>query len=206
MIRNHKKLVVILFFILLSTNAYAINLGSVASIDSVKIQSRESARFKLLFWNSENESYNLELSLVEAPKDWAVFISPQYFNLSSLIGDENIKLPYKNEYIKATSVSIIVKPTEDAKPGIYSIIINANSIMPQNDISLSQERLFKLTLEIENPLYFESKKQNVNSQAQEENQNQIQGNFLIRNSYNYQFYTIIIFIILIISFLIYKYS
>jgi len=77
--------------------------------------------------------------------------------------------------------------------------------LPQNGISLSQERLFNFLVEIENPLYFESSdNQKTSSQPNSLNQYQKREISIVENS-NYS-YIIIIILIFLISLLIYKYS
>ncbi|MEM7817085.1 MAG: hypothetical protein QXZ20_04175, partial [Candidatus Aenigmatarchaeota archaeon] len=84
----------------------------------------------------------------------------------------------------------------------YNITIAARTILPQSGISFSQERLLKLVVEIENPLYFEETKEeekvisnlNQNSYEKQESIN------------NFNFYPLIILIIILISIIIYKYS
>jgi len=188
-----------LFLIIFSTSAFALNLGTLVNNDYVKLSVNESARFKVLFWNIENESYKIQLNVKEAPEDWTIIIEPNNFVLNSTFGKEYFKLPYGN-YVKATPVDIIVKPTN--RPGKYDIIISAKTILPQNGINFAQERLFKFVVEVENPLYFEnSKQQNVILSNQN---NYIEKEKPIVKEIN--IYPIAILIIILISFLIYKYS
>lgn len=197
--------IIFLLLVIFSTRAYAVNMGTVVKNDFAKIEVGESAKFTVLFWNVENESYKVELSIEEAPENWVVIVEPNNFVLNESTGKEYIKLPYKNDYSKATPVDIIVKPPASVKPGKYNISVIAKSILPQNGISLSQERIFKFLVEIENPLYFEnSNEQKIVSTANHQNQYQKQES-LVNTSSNH-FYIISILIILLISFLIYKYS
>ncbi len=146
--------IIILFLIVISARAYAINMGTVVKNDFSKINVDESAKFKVLFWNVENEPYQIKIDIREVPKDWIVIVYPELFSLNSSVGNENIKLPYEDGYTKATSVDVIVKPANYTKPGKYNIILTAKSLTPQNGISISQERMFTLTVEVENPLFF----------------------------------------------------
>ncbi|OGI11553.1 hypothetical protein A3K64_03545 [Candidatus Micrarchaeota archaeon RBG_16_36_9] len=183
-------------------------MGTVVKNDFAKIEVGESANFKVLFWNIENESYKVELYKKEAPENWVIIVEPNNFNLNASEGKEYIKLPYENDYVKATLVDIIVKPYS-VNPGKYNVVLVARSFFPQNGISFSQERLFKFVVEIENPLFFEnSKKQNQDINQNKENQDISEIN-LIRGQENFNsnyFYTISIILILLLSFLIYKYS
>jgi len=194
--------IIFLFLIIFSAETYALSMGTVVKNDFAKIAIDESAKFTVLFWNVENESYQVELYVKEAPENLVVIVEPNNFVLNSSTGKEYIKLPYKNEYIKATPVDIIVKPSS-SKPGRYNISIIARSILPQNNISFSQERIFKFLVEVENPLYFESSNE---QEVIQNHQNQyLEQENLVDTSSNY-FYPIVILIILLISFLIYKYS
>lgn len=197
---------IFLFLIILSTEAHAMSLGTVVKNDFAKISISESTKFTVLFWNIENESYQIKLDVKEAPKDWIIIIDPNNFDLNYSVGKEYIKLPYTNDNIKATPVDIIVKPSISVKPGIYNITITAKTESPTNEIGFSQERLFKLLVKIENPTYFEeSRKQNLNQNNENQDLPLIDSLKQINIDTNY-FYAIIIIIIILISFLIYKYS
>ncbi|MEM5872563.1 MAG: hypothetical protein QXD55_01750, partial [Candidatus Aenigmatarchaeota archaeon] len=148
--------IVLLFLIITSAKVYALSMGSVLKNDYVKTSIDKSVKFTALFWNSENESYIVELSVKEAPKDWIILIEPNNFVLNSSFGKEYISL--SNGYVRATPVDVIVKPNL-AKHRKYNIKIAAKTILPQSGISFSQERLLKLVVEIENPLYFEETKE-----------------------------------------------
>jgi uncharacterized membrane protein len=195
---------IIIFLITLSTGVYATSMGSVVKNDYSKIKVDESAKFTVLFWNTANESYKLELN-AELPKDWIIIFEPNDFILNETTGKELIKLPYENDYKKATPIDILVKPPSSIKPGKYKIIVKAISILPQKGISFSQERSFNFLVEIENPLYFESpSEKKTTSQTNNLSQYQRKENSIVGNS-NY-FYIIIVIIIFLISILIYKYS
>lgn len=202
-----KLLKIIIFLMMIfSTRAYALSMGSLVKNDFDSIAIGDSAKFTVLFWNIEND-YKVELNVKEAPKDWIVIIEPNSFILNSSVGKDYIKLPYMNESIKTTPVDIIVKPSESSKLAKYNVIITAKAESPTNGISFSQERVFKFVIEISNPLFFENSekqndvqiKENKNTQIEHPVTNQEKANF------NY-FYAIIIVLIFLISFLIYKYS
>lgn len=204
---NRIFFVVMLFLILLSTRAYPVDMGFVIKNDFSKINFDESAKFTVLFWNTDKESYDIELSS-KIPEDWIIFFEPNNFVLNETTGKEYIKLPYQSDYTRATPIDIIVKPPSYAKPGNYTISVKAKYTLPQNGISLSQERLFNLSVEIANPLYLEGPK----IENKTENNKQItlepSGKFVLneeKTSSSY-FYAAIIFVIALISVLIYKYS
>lgn len=197
---------IIIFLGVLSTGAYAINMGAVVRNDFAKINVDESAKFKVLFWNTEND-YRLELSVKEAPENWIIIIEPNNFILNSYTGKEYIRLPYKTDSIKATPIDVIVKPSNSTNPGKYELTVSANSVLPSNGISLSQERIFKFTVEVENPLFFkETKKQEVSKTKENQSISREFIYFENENANPNYFYLIIILIVIFVSFLIYKYS
>ena len=136
---------IILFFILLSHAAYAINLGGVVKNSFSEISADESVKLAMLFWNSEEDSYNIKLSVKESPKNWIVIISPDEFVLNKFIGEEYISLPYNNEFIKAKLVNVFVKANQNSSSGNYSIVIRAETELSDNNnfINVVPERLFE---------------------------------------------------------------
>jgi uncharacterized membrane protein len=195
--------IIIIFSIIISSETFA--LGTLVKKDFAKINIDESAKFTVLFWNVENDY--VELNVKESPEGWTIIVEPDKFVLNSSVGREYIKLPYSPENIKATPVDIIAKPPESEAPGKYEVIIAANSKLPSSGIKFSQERLFVFKVEIENPLFFkEPEKQTINQV--EKNQNTpLEDSIKLEteSSPNY-FYAILIIIVFLSSFLIYKYS
>jgi len=146
--------VIILFLILLASKAYAINLGSVAKNNFAETSSGESTKFTMLFWNAESKSYDVRLSVKEYPKDWIVIVDPAEFVLDKSVGEEYVSLPYSNENVKAKVVNIYVKPDKDSKPGDYSVVVKAETILKQNEINgvtIVPERLFKFEVSLKGP-------------------------------------------------------
>jgi uncharacterized membrane protein len=199
--------VIILFSLLLSSGAYAISMGSVVKNDFEKITSSESAKFTLLFWNIDKESYRVRLDIRELPNDWIIIIEPNNFILNASVGKEYINLPYMNDGVKATPVEVIVKPITSTRPGKYNITLSSRTESPSDGISFSQERLFNFIVEVENPTYFESSEEQIANQYKEnESTSSLSYKLNLENADLSYFYVMIIIIILLFSFLIYKYS
>jgi len=140
-----KLLVLFIFALLLSQRAYAINLGSLVKSDFAQISIGESAKFKILFWNSEEDSYEMRLSVKNYPEGWTVIIDPDEFILNRSVGEEYISLPYMNDNIRAKVVNIFIKPDEKSLTGNYSIAIESYaitnfegvlSVLPKNSFQL----------------------------------------------------------------------
>jgi hypothetical protein len=199
--------VIILFSLLLSSGAYAISMGSAVKNDFEKITNSESAKFTLLFWNIDKESYRVRLDIREIPNDWIIIIEPNNFILNASVGEEYINLPYMNDGVKATPVEVIVKPITSTKPGKYNITLSSRTESPSDGISFSQERLFNFIVEVENPTYFESSEEQIANQYNEnESTSPLSYRLNLKNADLSYFYVMIIIIILLFSFLIYKYS
>jgi len=197
--------VIILFSLMLSSGAYAISMGSTIKNNFEKITNSESAKFTLLFWNIEIESFRVRLNTRELPNDWIIIIEPNNFVLNASVGKEYVKLPYMNDGVRATPVEVIVKPTTSTKPGKYNISLSSTTESPSDGISFSQERVFNFIVEVENPTYFESPGEQSSNQY---NKNESIPYYELNpenTDFSY-FYIIIIIIIILISFLIYKYS
>lgn len=126
MVRFLLSLLVIL--LLVSSKAYAINMGNVVSKDYADVSIGDSVKFKMLFWNADEENYTLRLSALDYPEDWTVIIDPDEFVLSKNIGEEYIRLPYMEESIRAKVVNLFVKPSERSLTGNYSVTIQSQAV------------------------------------------------------------------------------
>jgi len=211
-----KILVIILFLILLSSRVYAINLGSIAKNKFAEISGDESVKFKMLFWNAEDESYTMKLTIKEAPKDWIIIIDPNEFVLNKTIGEEYINLPYTNENIKAKIVNLFVKPDSNSKPGKYFVIIKTEIKLSKNEkngITIIPGSVFKFEINLKGFVI-------SNDTETKENTIELSGNGLnsksedlkINNSKNENqidkkyFYFIVVFLVILTSITIYKKS
>ncbi|MEM5772810.1 MAG: hypothetical protein QXL86_01105 [Candidatus Aenigmatarchaeota archaeon] len=196
---NKFWLISILLFFLILPEVKAISLGSVVKKDFVNIRDNESAKFEILFWNVEDESYQVQLEIEESPENWFIVIQPREFLINSSAGEEYINLPYLEKPVKASVVRIFVKP-ENAKAGEYGIIIKAKAGLPSQSIAFFQEREFKLKVKVEGET---QEIENKNSTI--EKPSLLTGKALEETS-SLLSYLLAIIGILVISALIYKYA
>lgn len=197
------SLIALLAFILMIQTVEALSMGTVVKKDTASIKIGESAKFEILFWNIEDVSYNVELEVKEAPKDWLVVIQPKEFALNSSTGEEYIILPYTDKSVKAFPVNVFVKP-ENTEIGRHNVIIIARAGLSKEGISFFQERKFKLIVDV------------IGLQAQLEAGNEVSnittelqpstGKSVSQISFDYPFYIIIYICILVVSLIIYKYG
>jgi hypothetical protein len=205
-------LVVILFLILLSSEVYAINLGSIVKNKFTEISKDESAKFKMLFWNVESKSYIVKLTVKEAPKDWIVLFDPSKFVLDKTIGEEYINLPYTDENIKAKIVNVFVKPVSKARSGKYFVVVKAETKLSQNEkngITFVPQRLFEFEVDIKGFNTTESA-ESINIEFSENKVDTDNENLKVINLENENnisrtyFYLAIIFLVLVMATIIYK--
>ena len=204
------KIFVSFFLILLASRAYAANLGSVVKNDFAEMSGVESAKFTMLFWNIESESYTVKLSVKEAPKDWTIIMDPYEFSLNRETGEEYISLPYVDENVKAKVVNVFVKPSNSSKPNKYFVVIKAETIMHKNEtngISVIPERLFQFEINLngfttsneENKIELSRKEFEINNDGLEMNSKKNEN----RADKEY-FYLVAVTIVILFSIIIYK--
>ena len=188
----------VLFGLIIVSNVYAMNLGTVAKNNFVNIGENQSGRFNLLFWTGDEQVYHVELHLKYAPDDWAITIQPENFNISRSAGEEAVVID--NNYVGATPVAVYVKPLLYIN-GTYNIVLTATAGAPAGGISFLQERVFNLTARIGGPAATaESNESNTANNTSPSDQNKATGNggmLLIIVS---------VILILVIAFLIYRYA
>jgi uncharacterized membrane protein len=214
--KAHRKILpCVLLLILLSSRAYAINFGSVVRSDYAEATSDESVKFTMLFWNAEDESYITELSVQSAPEGWVVIIDPDEFVLNKTTGEEYIKLPYTDELIKTKVVSLFVRPAAGSQPGNYSVAIRAETKMSQDgesDITVTPERTLNFVVGVRG---FATTEGGNSEKGMEFSSGSIETvNEMLKigrpgseiEISKEQFYFAITFLIIIVSFLIYKKS
>jgi len=202
--------VVVFFFILLSSEAYAISLGSIVKNDFAEIIDSESAKFKILFWNIETESYTLKLSIKESPEDWIVIIDPDDFVLDRTIGEEYISLPYMNENIRAKVVNLFVKPDSDSKPGNYSVVIEAGSRTydESGGIKIVPERVLKFRIDLKGLVVSNDIENGLTPENESVSRiNELKTIYTTQNQIDKEYlYLIVMFLIILASIIIYKKS
>ncbi|MEM5829346.1 MAG: hypothetical protein QW040_00095 [Candidatus Aenigmatarchaeota archaeon] len=197
---NKLKLTTLLLFLLILPQAKAISLGTVLKKDYATIKANESTKFEILFWNVEEETYEIQVEVDKALKDWFIKIEPQKFLLNSSAGKEYINLPNFEKPVKASVVNIFVKP-ENTEPGEYKILVRAKAGLPSQGIAFFQEREFELKVKIE------GKTQEVENKtlAMSEENFYFKGKSVGEISPTLS-YILAIICILVISALIYKYA
>jgi hypothetical protein len=132
-----------LVFLLLAQSVEAMNLGTVIKQGMQTVTVGESAKFTILFWNSEYETYKVRLEADDVPEDWQVIIQPEEFLLDANTGSEQLVVGSKS--VNVLPVNIFIKPTS---AGTYSISIKAVAGMPNGQINFFQERRFLLNLAV----------------------------------------------------------
>jgi len=150
------KLVLLIATIILviPTVIQAISLGTVLKRNYVEVRKGETAKFTALFWNTENSSFPVKLTVKEAPIGWIVIIRPDEFTLKQSKpenppyekGVEYMNL--QNKIIKTTVVEILARVPNSAKQGEYKVIVNTNAGKTPGGISVLTERNFKFTVNV----------------------------------------------------------
>jgi uncharacterized membrane protein len=161
-----RSVVFVLLLVLLAGRAYAISFGSVARSSFAEIQSSESAKFTLLFWNAEDDTYTLRLS-EHAPENWIVIIDPEEFPLNRTTGEEYVSLAGGD--VKAKVVNIFIKPDSNSKNGNYSVKIEAVAQIEdgaENAITIVPVRSFSFGIRLTGSAAAESESNEVTETAE----------------------------------------
>jgi hypothetical protein len=169
------RTVFVLFVLVFASYSFA--FGSAAKKDYAGINENETAKFVLIFWG-DNES--IELIIQKKPESWAVEIDKKYFVVDANTGDEYVSTP--DGYRKATIVNVIITPY-DNKDG-YVILAARTKV--GSGIAVYQERQFRLYVDINQDEI------NILQQVEEK-----------EPSYNLSI--IFVIVILVLSYIIYKY-
>lgn len=188
-----------ILFILLLFAGIVHALGTVTKSDFAVLGENESARFTILFW-SDDEQY-VEMWIKEAPAGWAVIIEPDTFKINESSGNEYMVLPDRGTK-KALPVDIFVKASGIS--GTQHVVIGARSGNPSEGIVFMQERAFTFTIESKVNASGPAAEKDV-SIAENQTNNEEYPAEEIKREINYLIY-IVLFLIILFSVLIYKYS
>lgn len=140
------SIIALLSLLLTVQTAGAMSMGTVVKKDTMTITNDGLAKFTILFWNVENNSYNVELYVKELPKGWLVNIQPEEFMLNSSSGSEHVVLS-SDKTVKAFPVNVSVVP-ENPEPGKYQITLVARAGVNKEGMSFFQEREFRLNVNV----------------------------------------------------------
>ncbi len=155
------KLVLFLFpFCLLLPIANAFDLGILQKSKEANIPIGVEHTFTILFWNTENFSYPVKLT-VKNPEDIVVVCIPSEF----ILNQSKFGPPYeKGEYIalpsgdvKAFPVKVMVKPKLTAKAGEHKIFVSVTAGKVSPGISVIQKRTLTFKVNITKSLDFTKK-------------------------------------------------
>lgn len=120
-------------------------LGTLQKKSYTEIKPGQIAEFVVLLWSLE--PVEIELKEKTVPKDWMVMVEPKNFILDNNITSSEV-VSLQGEYVKALPVEIFVIAPEDAKPGIYEIVINMIAGRSERGISFFQEKNFNFKVNI----------------------------------------------------------
>ena len=157
-----KQIFIFMIFSLLFIHlSQAISLGTIPKNDYAETRQGETAEFTILFWNTGDSSYKVVLKPDQLPEGWSIITKPEDF---ILYPTKPVSPPYdEGEYvslpsgvIKAFPVKLLVKTSELSEPSEYIVSVVATAGNVGKDISVLQERVFKLKVNlIKNPTFFE---------------------------------------------------
>jgi len=148
------KFKLVMFVLLLIPLVYSFNFGTVPKNDYKSIEQGESTQFTILFWNLGDTSYPVNVRLVSDLPSWDIIVRPQEFvlNPTSVVnppyGDGEYMKVSGRGIVKAETLRLFVKTPNDVEPGLYDLNLVATAGDPQGQVSVLQERQFKLTVEV----------------------------------------------------------
>jgi len=150
---------IVLFTILFLPIVEPINLSTIQKNQYSQVRIGESTEFIVLFWNTENYTFPIELSVKQAPENFSIIIRPEKFMIEpSLVN--SLPAEADKEYVdtpkglmKAFPVRIIVKPSSSATSGEYDIYVKVEAISTEAGIITPVlEKTFKFTVKVISPL------------------------------------------------------
>ena len=153
MLNNIKPLIILFLILLTLSTVQATSLGVIKRSDYVEIKSGETKILKLLLWNTEKTT-QLNLKVKQLPEKWNIFIRPNNFMLNKSKPEsppfdkdvEYLNLP--EGIVKTYPVKVYVNIPRSAEPGIYEVLISANTGNPSKGISVSLERTLRFTVNV----------------------------------------------------------
>jgi uncharacterized membrane protein len=197
-----KAIFLLLFFFFLLPQAQAISFGSFQKEENLTIEAGQSKTTEILVWNSGNSSFYLEFKITKSQENVSVEIVPDHFLLDTNSKDAEIVLAGRS--YKAKIVKINFKTQKNAKSG--EMIITAIAKLNQTSgISVSSVRDFRYNLEIKGGS--ESRTKNAATEViSEKNLQDLPISTKIAFSSENIVFALAAVLILLISFLIYKFS
>lgn len=185
-----KKFVIFLgFWLIFSNLTSALNFGTLVPKNLKEVSVNQTVSFKIFFYTLENESYNLRISVRQKPEDWEVLVIPSNFILNNSFKSEEVL--YKDgKKIPLFPVNVITK-TSDSNQSLNSIILEARIENESEGIKAIPAQLIELKIKLLNFSSPQPLTLNVETKPKK----------------RFDWFPIFaILLILIVSFLIYKYG
>ncbi len=157
-----REMLTLVTIILLIPLVYSFNFGTVPKNNYEKIQQGQSTHYTILFWNLGQSSYPVSVEMLTELPGWDIIVRPQNFILKPTstakppYGDgEYIEIPERG-IVEVETLRVFVKTPNYVEPGTYELVLVARAGDLTDQVSVLQEREFKLKLEVEkNPTVFE---------------------------------------------------
>ncbi len=141
---------------LFSSEADALNLGTYPKSDTVSVSAGSYASVDILFWNTGDEKYFVEIEPLRQPESWYVVAIPKKFEIGQGVEypqKENLLLPGQSAPTAARIVRVVISVPEGAKEGDYEVALQALAGSGQGVMSVSQARVFSFRVYVENTAY-----------------------------------------------------
>jgi hypothetical protein len=206
----------------------SVPLGSAQDKKTVDALPGGSVGFKLFFYNLDEKSpVNLKLKADYYPQKWVVNINQQGLVLGNPDAEvstdkeryyEYMVLPGVKDPVKVKVATVNVRIPKSAKPGKYTLKVSATASKNSGGVSASQVRDFYLNVNVlkqevsEDQTYEITSENSINKQAemgekiQKTNKTDDTIGMVIGGRENILIPVMIIFVILIVSWIIYKHE
>ncbi|MEM5882978.1 MAG: hypothetical protein QXQ77_01920 [Candidatus Aenigmatarchaeota archaeon] len=202
------KILIAIFFFLLIPSAKALSFWGLQKSSYAEMKNGETKEFILLFWNLENSSCFVTLESFQ-PESFLVIIEPEEF----LLNASKIGPPYEEgEYVKLSvgdvksfPVKVLIKALDSAR-GENEIRVKARAESLDSGIKIAQEKTFVFKVKIIEEFSSETR-EIKEKESKEIKEKEIITSQISLPSLDLRFIvlTSAIALILIISFLIYKF-